>query len=60
MSRFAVQRASPLVCPNQDLVEQLAVIRDARKVDGDERSATSYSRSIAVSPLMPLHGVIMN
>ncbi|KAF8488161.1 hypothetical protein JB92DRAFT_3017861 [Gautieria morchelliformis] len=47
MSRFAVQRASPLVCPNQAMVVQLDVIRNARALDGDERSAMSYSRSIA-------------
>jgi hypothetical protein len=48
MSRFAVQRASPLVCPNQAMLVQLDVIRNARALDGDERSSMSYSRSIAV------------
>ena len=48
MSRFAVQRASPLVCPNQAMLVQLDTIRNARALDGDERSAMSYSRSIAV------------
>ena len=48
ISRFAVQRASPLVCPNQAILVQLDVIRNARALDGDERSAMSYSRSMAV------------
>ena len=48
MSRFAVQRASPLVCPNQAMLMQLDIIRNARVLDGDARSAMSYSRSIAV------------
>ncbi|KAF8528055.1 Nucleotidyltransferase [Hysterangium stoloniferum] len=53
MARFAVQRASPLISQNQDFIFQLAVIRDARVLDGDERSAMSYSRSIAVGFTYP-------
>ncbi|KAF8591991.1 Nucleotidyltransferase [Ramaria rubella] len=49
MSRFCVQRASPLVSENQDLLVRLGVIRDARALENDERSAMSYSRSIAVT-----------
>lgn len=51
-SRFAVQRLSPLVCPNQALLAQLDVIRDSRALEGEERSAMSYSRSMAVSHLV--------
>lgn len=47
-SKFAVQRASPLICYNQDLLYQLAVIRDARFLDNDKRSFMSYTRAIGV------------
>lgn len=51
-ARFACQRESPLVCPNQELVEQLDVIRRTRELDVDWRSALSYARAIAVGPLL--------
>jgi DNA polymerase IV len=47
-SSYACQRHSPLVCPNQDLIEELMVIKRAREVDGDMRSMLSYSRAISV------------
>lgn len=47
-SRFSCQRASPLQCPNQDLVSELAVIQRSRKLEGEERSALSYQRAIGV------------
>ena len=47
-SSYACQRHSPLVCPNQDLLDELFVIKRAREVDGDQRSALSYSRTISV------------
>lgn len=48
MPKYCVQRHSPLVCANQDLVMQLAAIRRARELDGDNRGALSYARAIAV------------
>lgn len=46
-SVFACQRHSPLVCPNQDLIGELLVIKRAREVDGDMRSMLSYARAIS-------------
>jgi hypothetical protein len=48
MPMYCVQRRSPLICANQELVMQLAAIRRARELDGDNRSALSYARAIAV------------
>ncbi|KAF9228433.1 Nucleotidyltransferase [Gyrodon lividus] len=50
MSRFCCQRASPLICPNQALVEELDIIRQSRFLEGEERSMLSYARAIAGSP----------
>jgi hypothetical protein len=47
-SRFACARTSPLICPNAGLVAELAVIRRSRDLEGEDRSALSYSRAIAV------------
>jgi hypothetical protein len=47
-SRFACARASPLVCPNQDLVEQFDVVRRSRALEGEDISALTYARAIAV------------
>ena len=44
-SRYACQRASPLVCPNQDLVRELSIIRQSRMLEGEDRSALSYERA---------------
>jgi DNA polymerase mu len=49
-SRYSCCRASPLTCPNQGLVAELDVIRRSRTLEGEERSALSYQRAIAVSP----------
>ena len=48
MPKYCVQRQSPLVCANQELVMQFAAIRRARELDGDRRGALSYARAIAV------------
>lgn len=48
-SRFACERYSPLICPNQDLVKELHIIKLAREMESEERSALSYSRAISVS-----------
>ena len=47
-SRFACCRASPLICPNPGLIAELAVIRRSRDLEGEDRSALSYSRAISV------------
>ena len=48
MPIYCVQRHSPLVCVNQELVMQFAAVRRARELDGDSRGALSYARAIAV------------
>ena len=50
-AKLACQRESPLICPNQELVEQIDVLRCARELDMDWRSALSYARAIAVRSL---------
>lgn len=49
-AKLACQRNSPLVCPNQELVEQISVLERARELDLDWQSALSYTRAIAVGP----------
>ncbi|KAI0710318.1 Nucleotidyltransferase [Cerioporus squamosus] len=53
MSRYACQRASPLVCPNQVLVRELDIIRRSRALEGEERSALSYERAASVLKAYP-------
>jgi len=48
-AKYSCLRSSPLVCPNQSLVEEIDVIQRSRNVEGEERSALSYSRAISVS-----------
>lgn len=48
-SRYACCRASPLVCPNQGLANELEIVRRSRSLEGEDRSALSYARAIAVS-----------
>lgn len=50
-ARYSCCRASPLICPNQGLVAELDIIRRSRSLEGEERSALSYQRAIAVSLL---------
>ncbi|KAH9888450.1 Nucleotidyltransferase [Cubamyces lactineus] len=52
-SRYACQRASPLLCPNQDLARGLDIIRQSRALEGEERSALSYQRAISVIKAYP-------
>lgn len=52
-AQYCVQRASPLICPNQGLVEALDVIRHSRELEGEARSALSYSRAIAALKAYP-------
>jgi DNA polymerase IV len=44
-SQYTVQRASPLTCVNQSLVEELDIVRRSRYLEGRERSALSYARA---------------
>ncbi|KAJ7594925.1 hypothetical protein C8J56DRAFT_1044643 [Mycena floridula] len=48
-SRYSCQRDSPLVCPNEDLVQQFSVLRRNRELEGLETNALSYERAIGVS-----------
>lgn len=48
-SRYACCRASPLICPNQGLIEELDIVMQSRSLEGEDRSALSYQRAIAVS-----------
>ncbi|KAH9944599.1 Nucleotidyltransferase [Amylocystis lapponica] len=52
-SRYACQRASPLVCPNEALVAELDVMRRARTLEGEARSALSYQRAVAAVKACP-------
>ncbi|CDO72628.1 hypothetical protein BN946_scf184985.g47 [Trametes cinnabarina] len=52
-SRYACQRASPLVCMNQDLVRELDIIRQSRALEGEERSALSYQRALSIIKAYP-------
>ena len=51
-AHFCCSRASPLVCPNQSLCAEFDVLRRSRVLDGNERSALSYARAIAVSVIL--------
>lgn len=46
--RYACTRLCPLVCPNQGLVEELRIMKQARDLEGEPKSALAYSRAIAV------------
>jgi len=47
-TNFACQRWSPLICINDDIIKELAVIKRGRKtLDGDDMSALSYGRAIS-------------
>lgn len=52
-SRYACQRPSPLVCPNQSLAKELDIMRRSRALEGEERSALSYARAISVIKAYP-------
>ncbi|KAJ7072686.1 DNA polymerase mu [Mycena amicta] len=52
-SRYACLRPCPMECPNQNLAEQLAVIRRSRELEGDDTSALSYERTISVIKAYP-------
>lgn len=48
-SRYACCRASPLICPNQALIEELHVLERSRELEGKSTNALSYERAISVS-----------
>jgi DNA polymerase mu len=47
-ARFCCARASPLVCPNQELAEQFDAVRRSRALEGEDISALTYARAVAV------------
>ena len=53
-AHYACERAAPLVCPNEDLVKALAVIKKSRELESEGRSQLSYQRAIAVGGLTRL------
>lgn len=48
LAQYSCLRASPLGCVNQKLAEELNVMRKWRELEGEERSALSYQKAIAV------------
>lgn len=48
VARYSCLRASPLVCPNQKLANELGVLRMHRDFEGKTVNALSYERAIAV------------
>jgi DNA polymerase mu len=47
-ARFCCARASPLVCPNQELAEQFDIVRRSRALESEDISALTYARAVAV------------
>ncbi|KAM6502527.1 DNA polymerase mu [Amanita muscaria] len=52
-SRYACCRASPLVSPNQALLEELSVLERHRELEGKSVNALSYARAISVLKAYP-------
>ncbi|EIW80380.1 Nucleotidyltransferase [Coniophora puteana RWD-64-598 SS2] len=52
-ARLCLFRASPLICPNQALIDELKIIQLSRKLEGEERSMLSYQRAIAMIKSYP-------
>lgn len=50
---LATHRRSPLVCPNQGLCQELAILMKARFLEGEVNSELSYSRAIAMLKAYP-------
>ncbi|KAB5592104.1 Finger of DNA polymerase lambda domain containing protein [Ceratobasidium theobromae] len=46
---LSTHRCSPLICPNQGLCVELAILMKARFLEGESNSELSYSRAIAIS-----------
>ncbi|KAJ3724399.1 hypothetical protein C8R42DRAFT_701765 [Lentinula raphanica] len=51
--RYACMRYAPLICPNQGLVEQIAILRRNRELEGLDMQALSYERAISVPSAFP-------
>jgi DNA polymerase mu len=47
-AKYAVQRASPLVCPNQGLANELSILCHDRELEGLARNALAYERAIGL------------
>lgn len=58
-SKYAVQRASPLVCPNQGLVNELSILCRNRELEGLSQNALAYERAIGVCSLYELTSCIL-
>ncbi|KAJ2917762.1 hypothetical protein MD484_g2678, partial [Candolleomyces efflorescens] len=52
-AKYACQRASPLVCPNEGLAMELSILRRDREMEGLERNALAYERAIGVIKSYP-------
>lgn len=46
-STYSCERSTPTSCPNEPFIEQLKIIRTARKLTADEIGVRAYSTSIA-------------
>lgn len=53
LSNYCCQRPSPLKCPNQELVEQLAVIMRFRDLEGEAMQMLAYEKTIATIKAFP-------
>ncbi|KDQ55259.1 hypothetical protein JAAARDRAFT_37797 [Jaapia argillacea MUCL 33604] len=51
--KYSCCRASPLICPNQKLCDELNIVRKSREVEGEMRSALSYERAISMIKAYP-------
>ncbi|KAJ3877929.1 DNA polymerase mu [Lentinula edodes] len=58
--RYACMRHSPLICPNQGLVEKLAILRRHREIEGFDMQSLSYERVISVLKAFPYHITLDN
>lgn len=47
-AKYACQRASPLICANQELVNELKVIGRSRELEGEDINALAYEKAVAV------------
>ena len=56
---YSTHRLSPLICPNQDLIAELGIVRRKRELEGESQSASAYQRAIAVSVSIPLRTSVM-
>ena len=58
LPRLACQRASPLICPNQQLIEELAVIWHFRRIRGEpglvlDRHELAFEKAISSIKALP-------